>query len=116
MTQFRMFRFSYVPEIQRGKVPGATHGAEIAFAFNAVAAAMGPKASPADLAMAATMSDYWAAFIKNGDPNGAGRPHWSSYDPKTEDVADFSNDGVRIGADPFKARLDLWKADWDRGG
>ncbi len=108
------FRFSYVPEVQRGKVPGATHGAEIAFAFDVVSAALGNKASAADLAMAEKMSAYWLAFMKTGNPNGAGRPQWSTYDPATRDVLNFTNEGVKFGADPLKERLDLWKSVWEQ--
>jgi len=31
--------------------------------------------------LAETMSDYWVAFAKTGDPNGGGRPRWPVYDP-----------------------------------
>ena len=42
------YRFSYVPEAQREKIPGATHGSEIVFACDAVAAVLNGKAT-ADL-------------------------------------------------------------------
>jgi para-nitrobenzyl esterase len=85
------YRFSYVPEAQRGKVPGATHGSEILFAFDGVAAGLKDKASVADLAMGKTMSGYWVAFVKTGDPNGDDRPEWPRYDPVTCNVLDFTN-------------------------
>jgi para-nitrobenzyl esterase len=68
------YRFSYVPEAQRGSLPGALHGAEIAYAFDAIPFVLKDKASTADLAMAKTMSGYWAAFVRTGDANGGGRP------------------------------------------
>ena len=42
------FRFSYVPQAQGEKLPRATHGAEIAFAFDAVSAVFRDEASPSD--------------------------------------------------------------------
>ena len=47
------YRFSYVLEALREKTHGATHGAEVPFAFDTVSALMKDKASEADLAMAA---------------------------------------------------------------
>ena len=110
------YRFSYVPPARRGVVPGASHGAEIVYAFDGVAAVFKDKASPADVAMGRTVSGYWADFARTGDPNGDGRPKWPTYDATTEEVLNFTNEGITVGADPFKVRLDLWRAVWERGG
>ena len=109
------YRFSYVPEALREKTHGATHGAEIPFALGAVSALMKNKASKADLAMADTISGYWVDFVKNGDPNGRGRPAWPRYNPATGEVLNITNTGVACGPDPLKARLDLWRAIWEQG-
>ncbi|MGL1102637.1 carboxylesterase family protein, partial [Vibrio parahaemolyticus] len=45
------YRFSYVAECQRGKVPGALHAAEVAYAFDLPALLLGDQATPADIAM-----------------------------------------------------------------
>jgi para-nitrobenzyl esterase len=68
------YRFSYVAEAQRGKIPGATHAYEIPYAFDAVAAVFKDQASATDVSMGNTMSGYWVAFVKTGNPNGGGRP------------------------------------------
>lgn len=107
------YRFSYVLEALREKTHGATHGAEVPFAFDTVSALMKDKASEADLAMARTMSGYWVDFVKAGDPNGGGWPVWPRYDPVTGDVLNLTNAGVGFGPDPLKARLDLWRAVWE---
>jgi para-nitrobenzyl esterase len=52
---------------------GAYHSAEIRFVFDL--------ASPP---LAETMSDYWVAFAKTGDPNGGGRPRWPVYDAASD--------------------------------
>jgi para-nitrobenzyl esterase len=43
------YRFSYVAEEMRGKVPGATHAAEVAYAFNVVSQISKDKAHDADI-------------------------------------------------------------------
>jgi len=107
------YRFSYVAESQRGKVAGALHAAEIAYAFDLPAALLGDQATPGDIAMGNTMSAYWTAFVRTGDPNGADRPAWPRYDTASNQVLNFTNDGVLVGPDPLQARLDLWQAVWD---
>jgi para-nitrobenzyl esterase len=109
------YRFSYVPELLRVTTPGATHASEIVFAFDRVATVMKDKATAADIAMGQAMSGYWAAFVRTGDPNELGRPKWTRYDPVSNNVLNFTNTGVTFGADPIKARLDLWQSAWEPG-
>jgi para-nitrobenzyl esterase len=109
------YRFAYVPAALREKVPGATHGSEILFVFDAVAASLKEKASGADVAMGKTMSGYWVDFVKTGNPNGGGRPAWPRYDPAMGDVLSATNSAVAFGPDPLKERLDRWRAVWEQG-
>ncbi|MDI1445604.1 carboxylesterase family protein [Polyangium sp. 6x1] len=104
------YRFSYVAASRRGQVPGATHATDVAFALDVPSVVTGDKTTDADRAMARTMSGYWVAFAKTGNPNGEGRPVWRTYEPKRRDVLNFTNQGVIFGPDPLKDRLDLWKA------
>jgi para-nitrobenzyl esterase len=109
------YRFAYVPEAQRRRLRGAVHGAEILFAFDAVAEFMKEHASAADVEMGDVMSAYWVAFVKSGDPNGEGRPNWPRFNPAVRHVLTFGSDGVQHGADPLQERLDLWRELWDFG-
>jgi len=109
------YRFAYVPDAWREKLPGAVHAGELIFVFDCVRLLVGEKTTAADLAMAKTVSGYWVDFIKTGDPNGDGRPQWKPYDPSTRDVMSFTGTGVAYGADPLKTRLDLWREVWDPG-
>ena len=108
------FRFSYVAESLRGKVPGALHATEIPFAFDTVSARYGKDTTPADEAAAKAMHKYWVAFAKTGKPEPAGEPAWPTYDAKTDQIMDFTNSGPVAGRDPWKARMDLTAAAAER--
>jgi para-nitrobenzyl esterase len=102
------FRFSYVAQSMRKEWPGgAPHASEVPFVFNTLRQRYGSKATATDKAMARTISGYWTAFAKTGDPNGASRPHWPRYNVKQDVLANFTNKGVIIEPDPWKLRLDL---------
>jgi len=67
---------------------GAAHGAEIAYAFrNLDCGGFGSRRSgnePADYALQETLSGYWMNFIRCGDPNGPGLPHWPQKQAQPE--------------------------------
>jgi para-nitrobenzyl esterase len=104
-----LYRFAYVSEAQRGQLKGTLHGYEIPFTLNIPAALVGDKVTSGDKAMGDLASAYWVQFAKTGDPNGGGRPAWPRYDPSVDRLVLFTNSGVIVGADPLKARLDLWE-------
>ena len=102
------YRFSYLPERVRGKLPGAPHGGETPFVFDSPTWYIaGVKLTPEDEKMAQEMSAYWVNFAKTGNPNGAGLPNWPGYNSAADMLMDFSEDGPVAKADPWKARLDL---------
>jgi para-nitrobenzyl esterase len=110
-----LYRFAYVSEAQRGQPKNTQHAYEIPFTFNVPAAILGEKVTGADKAMGDLASAYWVQFAKTGDPNGGGRLVWPRYDPKVDRLVLFTNSGVIVGADPLKARLDLWERVWTQG-
>jgi hypothetical protein len=47
--------------------------------------------------------------------NSDDRPEWPRHDPSADGVTNLTDDGVVIGPDPLRARLDLWKKVFDKG-
>ena len=109
-----LYRFSYVAESTRGTMNGALHGSEIPYVFNIPAEIVGDKVTGDDRKMGELASAYWVSFAKTGDPNGGNRPQWPRHDPAVDKVIDFTNNGVVVGPDPLKARLDLWRTIWSQ--
>jgi len=108
------YRFSYVAESTRGQMKGALHSSEIPYVFNIPSELVGDKVTADDKTMGELASAYWVSFAKTGDPNGGNRPQWPRHDPAVDKVIDFTNNGVVVGRDPLKARLDLWRKVWSQ--
>jgi para-nitrobenzyl esterase len=101
------FRYSYVADSMRQEWSGAPHASEVPFVFETLQARYGDKATAVDEAMARTISGYWIAFAKTGNPNGGGRANWPACNANQDVLANFTDKGVVIEPDPWKERLDL---------
>jgi para-nitrobenzyl esterase len=101
------YRFSYVAESLRSKLPGAPHATEIPFVFDTVSARYGKDLTPSDERTAQAMLSYWVTFAKTGDPSIGDSPAWPRYSPATDILMNFTADGLVAEADPWKARLDV---------
>ena len=110
-----LYRFSYVAESMRGQVKGALHDSDLPYTFDTPAEVVGDKVTGDDKKMAELASAYWVAFARTGDPNGGNRPQWPRHDPAVDKLIDFTNNGVVVGPDPLKSRLDLWRKVWSQG-
>ncbi|WP_411338759.1 carboxylesterase family protein [Sphingopyxis sp. J-6] len=101
------YRFGYVPEYLRAKVPGAFHASELPFIFDTVDVRHGAVTAPADRTAARLAHDYWVNFAKNGVPSANGGGAWSPYAAATDNVMIFDATGAHETADPIRTRLDF---------
>jgi para-nitrobenzyl esterase len=67
---------------------GASHASEIEFAMGNLSTNKVYAWTPDDYKVSATMENYFANFIKTGNPNGPGLPRWT---PNNGGAADFMN-------------------------
>ena len=90
-----LYRFGYLHEGQRGKLPGVPHGGEIPYVFDTLGRSYGTPRnalSQDDIRMASTVADCWAAFARTGEPN-CGLGAWNRYSRNHDNTMDIENDG-----------------------
>jgi para-nitrobenzyl esterase len=90
--------FTRIPTLNGQPSPqGATHTAEISYAFNNPKGQASQTWNEVDTKLADTMSSYWVNFITKGDPNGSSLPNWPQYRDINSKVMLL---GDTVGAEP----------------
>jgi para-nitrobenzyl esterase len=92
---------------------GAAHALELPFMWNCLDQPFAKMLLGGDTAplqpLAEAMHDTWAAFIKTGDPNGAGLPAWPRYDTTTRKTMLIDRTSS-VADDPGGDQRVLWDA------
>jgi para-nitrobenzyl esterase len=109
------YYFTRIPTLNGKPSPqGATHTAEISYAFN------NPKGQPTqtwndiDTRLADTMSSYWANFSAKGDPNGNGLPRWPEYKDLASGRVMIFGDTAQVESAAPAAKLSFYQAAFQR--
>jgi para-nitrobenzyl esterase len=106
--------FTRIPTVNGKPSPqGATHTAEISYAFNNPKGQANQTWNDVDTKLAATMSSYWVNFITKGDPNGSGLPNWPQYRDMNSKVM-VLGDTVEAEAAPPAEKLKFYSAAYQR--
>ena len=104
-----LFRFDWRSPAMNGAL-GAAHAMELPFVWNKLDFPASQILIGGDTAgaqpLATAMHDAWAAFVKTGDPNGAGLPAWPAYDAKRPTM--LLDRTSQVVEDPDAARRAVW--------
>src|SRR5688572_12334128 len=93
---------------------GATHTAEISYAFNHPYANGPLEWNDVDKRLADQMSSYWVNFMTKGDPNGPGLPAWPQYKDMSKDKVMVLGDTVQVEATAPAEKMAFFNARWAR--
>jgi para-nitrobenzyl esterase len=109
------YYFTHIQNVNGQPSPqGATHTAEISFAWNNPKGQATQTWNDVDVKLADQMSSYWVNFIAKGDPNGNGLAHWPEYkDLATSKVMVFG-DTPEVEAAVPTAKLTFFSAAFQR--
>jgi para-nitrobenzyl esterase len=102
-----MYLFTYETNFTNGLYK-AGHAIEIPFVFDLVDNVPAAGTRPDKHELAASMSEAWIAFARNGDPNHAGIPNWERYSRNRRATMLFDVP-CRTEIDPGRTELDAWK-------
>jgi para-nitrobenzyl esterase len=93
------FEYELDHAIPGQEAKGALHSADLPYVFGSF-----PKSGniagnfgPVDIHLADLMENYWTNFAKDGDPNGAGLPHWPEFDASQLYLI-FTEDGQSVAS------------------
>src|SRR5678809_690769 len=106
--------FTRIPTLNGAPSPqGATHTAEISYAWNNPKGQATQTWNDVDTKLADTMSWYWVNFITKGDPNGKDLPHWPEYKDLASGRVMVLGDTVQVESTPPAAKLSFYEKAYD---
>ena len=107
--------FTRIPTINGAPSPnGATHTAEISYAWNNPKGQANQTWNEVDTKLADTMSSYWVNFITKGDPNGNGLARWPEYKDLANGRVMVLGDTVQAESSAPTAKLSFYQAAFQR--
>jgi para-nitrobenzyl esterase len=94
-----MNRSPKIPDYMRR---GAFHADEVPYVFGTLAEG----SNATENGVSDVMMDYWVNFVKTGNPNAKGLPHWTEFNEQEASVMEFK-DGAHLVKLPNSSKLQL---------
>ena len=95
-----LYYFDEKAEIPKGEESagyGARHASELPYVFHQLREHGRPAPTPNDEKLSDMMRTYWTNFVKTGDPNGAGLPHWPAYNDSKPQMLYINAENTKAG-------------------
>lgn len=97
------YYYRFIPDIPGEDAPGTFHSVDLWFFFETLAKCSRPFESR-HYDLSRQMCDYWANFIKSGDPNGfdingSKLPEWKPYTDTERNEMLFTRDGAKTATE-----------------
>jgi para-nitrobenzyl esterase len=108
-----LYHFAHPTPGPMGKLLGAHHGAEIAYAFDNLQLA--PQRAAVDNHLGDVLAGYWVQFAATGNPNKSGLPEWPGFDSASDrclvikDAFETENGLRKAKLDAIDAVFDAWR-------
>jgi para-nitrobenzyl esterase len=107
--------FSHIQNVNGQPSPqGATHTAEISFAWDNPKGQATQTWNESDIKLADQMSSYWVNFITKGDPNGSGLTHWPEFKSLSKSTVMVFGDAPQAEPAAPAAKLAFYAAAYQR--
>jgi para-nitrobenzyl esterase len=107
--------FSRIQTVNGAPSPaGATHTAEISFAWNNPKGQATQTWNDVDIKLADQMSSYWVNFIVKGDPNGNGLAKWPEFKELSKSTVMVFGDTPQVEPVAPAAKLSFYSAAFQR--
>jgi carboxylesterase type B len=107
--------FSHIQTVNGQPSPaGATHTAEISFAWNNPKGQATQTWNDVDIKLADQMSSYWVNFITKGDPNGNGLAKWPEFKELSKSTVMVFGDTPQAEPVAPAAKLSFYSAAFQR--
>ena len=87
--------------------PLTAHAAELAYVFGNLLQTERQSApfTDEDRKVSDVVQTYWTNFVKTGDPNGAGLPHWPKFDATERSYLEFTTDGSAVAKSGLRRQI-----------
>jgi para-nitrobenzyl esterase len=110
-----VYFFSHIQNVNGQPSPaGATHTAEISFAWNNPKGQATQTWNDVDIKLADQMSSYWVNFITKGDPNGPGLAKWPEFKDLSKSTVMVFGDTPQVEPAAPAAKLAFYTAAFQR--